>query len=251
MRSRVLLFACLKDTVAVAAPHGSRVSIVGAQPLAIDRVPHVHHLAEGQTNKSGNRISVKLTGVELGDGQRSETSSVNSPCLWPQRRAGLLLCCTWFEWWTSRGLAAGWVSVNKSWNCVWSSSAWVGNWGEDRPDDGTFIHLPITFLQIQIVECSGWLFTSRPRLLGWAQPLAIETSFQLNPCPRAQGRGSGIKSLVIELHWVAIIWTLTTERGSTSGQGARQWSHLTPGEEPHDSREDGKAREETKFTPST
>lgn len=58
--------ASLKDTVAVAAPHSSRVSIVGAQPLAIDRVPHVHHLAEG--NKSGNWISVELTGVEVTDG---------------------------------------------------------------------------------------------------------------------------------------------------------------------------------------
>lgn len=33
-----------KDTVAVNTPHSSCVSIVGAKPLAIDRVPHIGHL---------------------------------------------------------------------------------------------------------------------------------------------------------------------------------------------------------------
>lgn len=46
----------------------------------------------------------------------AKISSVSSPCLWLLRRAGLLLCCTWFEWWTSHGPAAGWVSVRKSFN---------------------------------------------------------------------------------------------------------------------------------------
>lgn len=42
-----LIFLARKDTVTVDAPHGSRVAVVGAEPLAVDGVPHVGNLAGG------------------------------------------------------------------------------------------------------------------------------------------------------------------------------------------------------------
>lgn len=164
IRSRFFFFACQKDTVAVHAPHGSRVSIVGAQPLAIDRVPHVCHLAEG--NRRGNWISVKLTGVAVGDGGAR-------PRAWTHRVFGYREEQVSFP--VVLDLSDGPLMALQQDGFLGTKAGIVLEAPLLERKTEEKIHPCIHFLQIQMVGRSEWWSPSpysRPCLLGWAQMIA-------------------------------------------------------------------------------